>query len=161
MPSYQNEVMNPMDAWRYEQSPAYQAKYTLGQEELNKQLQARGLGASGVGASRAADLSRKLTADDYTSERNYRLGQYTDKYKSLLNDNTTRYNQLLDQVKIGQGAAGSLGQAGNQYAQSIGQNTMASGLVRPGKFDACSSANPAVPMSMFQMATSLIGPAHW
>jgi len=127
LPSYQKEVIDPMNSWRYEQSPAYQAQNTLAQQGLNSQLQARGLTSSGLGAVKSADLSRKLTADDYNTERNYRLGQYTDKYKSLLNDNTTRYQQLLDQVKVGQGAAGSLGQANNQYAQSVGQNTMAAG----------------------------------
>jgi hypothetical protein len=132
MPSYQKEVMDPMNSWNYTQSPAYEAKNSLAQQALNRQLQARGLSASGVGANRQADLSRKLTSEDYNSERNYRLGQYTDKYKSLLNDNTTRYNQLLDKVKIGQGAAGSLGQAGNTYASEVGKSTTDAGNAEAG-----------------------------
>jgi len=126
-PSFEDTVSKPMDAWNYEQSPAYKAKYTLGMEELNKQLQARGLAPSGVGATRAADLARNLTASDYNTERAYKTGSLTDLYKGRLAENTDRYNKILDQIKVGQGAAGQLGQAGNVYASEVGKNTMAAG----------------------------------
>jgi hypothetical protein len=120
LPDYKTTVTDPMASWDYQQSPAYKAKYSLGMEELNKQLQARGLAPSGVGATRAADLSRNLTASDYGSERAYAQGNLTDIYKSRYSQNTDRYNRLLDQVKIGQGAAGSAGSAGNVWAAQTG-----------------------------------------
>ncbi len=126
-PSFEDTVSKPMDAWDYEQSPAYKAKYTLGMEELNKQLQARGLAPSGVGATRAADLARRLTAEDYAKERDYRRGTLVDVYKGRLSENMDRYNKILDLIKVGQGAAGELGRAGNIYAGEVGKNTMAAG----------------------------------
>jgi hypothetical protein len=126
-PSYEDMVSKPMESWDYTQSPAYKAKYTLGSEALNNQLQARGLNASGIGANRAADLSRRLTAEDYNSERAYRTGQLTDKYRADLASNTDQYNRILDQIRVGQGAASSLGTAGNQYATGVGQATMDAG----------------------------------
>ena len=127
LPDYKSTVTDPMESWEYEQSPAYKAKYTLGMEELNKQLQARGLAPSGVGATRAADLARRLTSEDYTGERSYELGQKTDLYRSRYSENTDRYNRLLDQVKMGQGAAGSMGSAGNVYAAGVGDAAMKAG----------------------------------
>jgi hypothetical protein len=132
LPSFEDTVNKPMEGWDYKQSPAYEAKYTLGMEELNKQLQARGLAPSGVGATRAADLSRRLTSEDYAGERTYKRGTLTDLYKSRYSENTDRYNRLLDQVKMGQGAAGSMGQAGNQYAQGVGQAAMQAGEAKAG-----------------------------
>jgi hypothetical protein len=120
LPDYKSTVTDPMASWDYKRSPAYDAKYTLGMEELNKQLQARGLAPSGVGATRAADLSRKLTAEDYAGERAYAQGNLTDIYKSRYAQNADRYNRILDQVKIGQGAAGSAGAAGNVWANQVG-----------------------------------------
>ena len=132
LPSYQDIVLNPMESWNYEQSPAYQAKYTLGMQELNKQLQARGLAPSAIGGNRATDLSRRLTADDYNAERAYALGNRQDLYKSKYSENADRYNRLLDQVKMATGASSSMGQAGNQYANSVGQSAMQAGQARAG-----------------------------
>lgn len=120
LPDYKATVTDPMASWDYTQSPAYKAKYDLGMVELNKQLQARGLAPSGVGATRAADLQRNLTAADYGTERAYAQGNLTDIYKSRYSQNTDRYNRLLDKVKIGQGAAGSAGAAGNAWANQVG-----------------------------------------
>jgi len=131
-PSYDELVYNPMESWNYEQSPAYKAKYSLGMGELNKQLQARGLSSSAIGGNRAVDLSRKLTAEDYDTERRYETGRRTDRYKGQMSENTDAYNRLLDQVRIGQGAASSLGSAGNQYASGVGQATMAEGEAKAG-----------------------------
>lgn len=123
LPSYEEEVFKPMEDWNFEATPTYKAKYSLAMEELNKQLQARGLAPSGVGASRAADVARRLTAEDYETERSYRQAQLSDKYRNSLSENTTRYNRLLDLVKGGQGAAGSMGQAENAFAQNAIEST--------------------------------------
>jgi len=132
LPDYKSTVTDPMASWNYEQSPSYKAKYTLGMEELNKQLQARGLAPSGVGATRAADLARRLTAEDYTGERAYAQGNLTNIYKSRYAENTDRYNRLLDQVKVGTGASAQMGAAGDQYANAVGENAMAAGNARAG-----------------------------
>ena len=143
LPSYDEMVYQPMQGWDYEQSPAYKAKYSLGMEELNKQLQARGLASSGVGASRASDLSRKLTSEDYGNERQYQMGQYTRRYTGAMAENTDRYNRLLDQVRIGQGAAGSLGQAGNAYAGRANEATMAAGNAESGFYSGLGGVIPS------------------
>ena len=132
LPSYEDSVTKPMEGWDYKQSPSYDAKYTLGMEELNKQLQARGLTASGRGGTRAADLARRLTSEDYNSERSFKLGTLTEGYKGRMAENTARYNRLLDLVKGGQGAAGSMGNAGNQFATNVGENTMKAGEAEAG-----------------------------
>lgn len=132
LPSFEETVQKPMEDWDYTQSPAYKAKYGLASEELNNQLQARGLTPSAIGANRATDLSRRMTAEDYGNERAYRTGLLTDRFKADRADNTDRYNRLLDMVRVGQGAAGSLGSAGNQYASGVGQATMAAGEARAG-----------------------------
>lgn len=131
-PSYEETVSKPMESWDYTQSPAYKAKYSLGMEELNKQLQARGLAASGVGANRASDLARRLTAEDYGTEREYRRASLADTYKNKYAENTDRYNRLLDQVKMATGASAAMGQAGNKYAEGIGESANAAGAAKAG-----------------------------
>lgn len=127
LPSFEDTVNKPMEGWNYESSPAYKAKYSLGMEDLNKQLQARGLSSGGLGATKAADLSRNLISSDYNSERAYRRGELTDLYKSKYSENSDRYNRLLDLVKGGQGAASSMGTAGNQYASGVGESARLAG----------------------------------
>lgn len=105
-----------MAGWNYEASPAYQAKLAAGQEGLSNQLAARGLLRGSIGANRQAGLQRELYSQDYDNERQFRLSQIKD-----------RYNQLLDRVKVGQGAAGSLGAAANQYATGAGNTMMQAG----------------------------------
>lgn len=131
-PSYEELVYGPMESWKYEESPAFKAKYTLGMEELNKQLQARGLAPSGVGANRAADLSRRLTAEDYGTEREYRRAGLRDRYSALFDENRNRYDRLLDMVKIGQGSAAATGQAGQRFADRASESAMAAGNARAG-----------------------------
>lgn len=130
LPSYEDTVNKPMAAWDYKSSPSYDAKYTLGMGELNKQLQARGLASSGVGATRSVDLARRLTSEDYNTEWSYELGRKTDLYKSRYSENADRYNRLLDKVKMGTGASSAMGAAGNQYADAVGRNTMTAGDAR-------------------------------
>jgi hypothetical protein len=132
LPSYERTVAGPLEDWRYEQTPAYKAKFTLGMETLNDQLQARGLAPSAIGANRAADLSRRLTSEDYATERAFRLGTLQDVYKSKFAENTEAYNRLLDRIKVGQGAAGALGQAGNVYATGVGESAMRAGEAKAG-----------------------------
>jgi hypothetical protein len=127
LPSFEDTVNAPMETWNYTQSPAYLAKNTLAQRDLNNQLQARGLSSGGLGAVKATDLSRRLTADDYTKEREYKRGSLVDAYKSRYSENSDMYNRILDQVKVGTGASAQMGNAGNQYASSVGKNTMAAG----------------------------------
>ena len=149
LPTYEDTVSKPMDDWNYEQSDSYKAQYGLGMEELNKQLQARSLAPSGVGATRAADLSRKLTATDYDKERTYRKSSLSDLYNSRLSENQNRYQQLLDKVKMGTGATSAMGAAGNQYASQVGQSATAKGEAEAGFY----SGLGGVPTST--MATGL------
>jgi hypothetical protein len=67
--SYEDTVSKSMEGWDYESSPAYVAKKTLAQQELNNQLNARGLNTGGMSAIRSADMTRRLVSADYDKER--------------------------------------------------------------------------------------------
>jgi len=126
-PSFEDMVTKPMDAWQYESSPAYAAKKRLALEELGNQMNARGINTGGLGAVRAADVTRRLVSDDYDKERAYQRGSLIDLYKGRMSENTDRYSKILDQIKVGQGAAGELGRAGNVYAGEVGKNALVAG----------------------------------
>ena len=104
----------------YKQSAGFTAQNQLGQQALQRQLNARGLNYGATGASAGAQLESQLTATDYDKYRSD-LGQ---RYKALQGEyalrrdvNQNKYSQMLDMVKAGQGAAGSMGQVGSSYAQ--------------------------------------------
>ena len=135
--NYDAEVTNKLAD--YKSSPAFQAQNTLGQQALQRSLNARGLNYGATGASAGAELEQKLIATDYDKYRQGLEGRYgtlvgdvTDRYKALQgqyaikrDQNSEGYNQLLDMVKVGQGAANSAGAAAGQNAQNA-SNTFAS-----------------------------------
>jgi len=115
----------------YKQSEGFTAQNALGQQALQRQLNARGLNYGATGASTGAELEQKLTANDFDKYRT----DLSDRYKALQGEyalrrdvNQNQYTKLMDMVKVGQGAAGSVGQAGSQYGtqaanafQNLGQ----------------------------------------
>ena len=121
--SYQNEVTNALP--NYNADPATVAQKALGQQALQRQLNARGLNYGATGASAGAELNQKY---DLTGYDKYK-GQLTDRYNALQGEytqrqanNKTAYQQLLDQVKIGQGASGQAGTAATNYATQAGNS---------------------------------------
>ena len=86
-------------SWTPGESPA--AKYQLekGNTALQRALAARGLAGSGYSASKAADLSKSVAADDWNNQ----------------------YNRILDLTKIGTGASASTGSAANTLSSAYGQ----------------------------------------
>lgn len=115
--SYDKEYTQNL--WGYNEDPATAAQKALGQQSLQRQLNARGLNYGATGASAGAELDQKFDVQGYDKYKS----QLSDRYKALQGEYslrrdkaTTGYQQLLDQVKIGQGAANSAGAANNQYA---------------------------------------------
>ena len=121
-PSWEKEYTQQLG--KYTESPAYQAQNAIAQQNLQRQLAARGLNYGATGASAGAELSRQLTATDYDKYRQDLASRYAalqGEYGQRRDINAQQYNQLLDLAKIGQGAAGSTGAAGTQYGQQVGQ----------------------------------------
>lgn len=112
--SYDAMVTKQLGADAYTQSPEYQAQNALAQKALSNQRQARGLefSAPASAAAQSAELSQKLTAQDY--------GQYKadliNRYNTLRNQASSQYDVLTQQANLGLGATKQLGAAGQNYA---------------------------------------------
>jgi hypothetical protein len=168
MPSYDQIVTDQMG--NYNASPAFNAQNTLGQQALQRQLNARGLNYGATGASAGAELTQKLVASDYDKYR----ADLTDRYKALQGQyalkrdvNNQGYQSLLDQVKIGQGAANSAGQAAGQNAANASQTfaglgqAQANVAMAQGRNSAQMYSNiGAIPGQAASMANSL-GNSSW
>jgi len=123
-PNWDTEYTNKLGA--YEESPAYQAQNMLGQQDLARARSARGLdfGAPAAGANASAELSQRLRSTDYDKYRSDLGNRYKalqGEYANRRDVNASKYGQLTDLMKAGQGAANSIGQAGSQYGQQAGQ----------------------------------------
>jgi hypothetical protein len=84
--------------YNMQESPAARYELQKGSTTLNRQLAARGLLGSGNAAQRLAELSSGVAAKDYNDQ----------------------YNRILDQIKVGTGAAAAAGNASNTYNSAIG-----------------------------------------
>lgn len=160
-PSYDTEYTARLKD--YAQSPAYQAQNTLGQQALQRQLNARGLNYGATGASAGAQLSQQLTAADYDKYR----GDLAQRYKALQGEysqkrdiNQSEYNRLMDLVKIGQGgatgttgAATTYGQQASEAFKNIGAANTAAGQAEAGY----QSGMAAMPWKLASLATSAFG----
>lgn len=85
------------------QSPAAQYQLTQGTKALNRSLAARGLSGSGNAAQRLTELNSNIAASDWANQ----------------------YSRITDALKIGQGAASSVANAGSQMANNYGQSANA------------------------------------
>ena len=115
--NWDTEYTNKLGA--YEEDPGTRAAKALGQRGLSQQMQARGLNYGSAGAEAAGELNQKYDVQGYDKYK----AQLTDRYKALQGEYSLRrdkastgYQQLLDQVKIGQGAANSTAGAGTNFA---------------------------------------------
>jgi len=118
-PNFDTEYTNKLSA--YDESPAYQAQNMLGQQDLARARSARGLdfGAPAAGANASAELSQRLRSTDYDKYRSDLGNRYKalqGEYANRRDVNASKYSQLTDMIKVGQGAASSTGQAGQNYA---------------------------------------------
>jgi hypothetical protein len=80
------------------QSPAAQYELQQGTKTMNRQLAARGLLGGGTAANRLTELSSGIAARDWQNS----------------------YSRLLDSLKLGSGAAQSMGQSGANYGNQVG-----------------------------------------
>ena len=97
----------------FQKDPGYDFRLQEGQKALERSASARG-GLLGGGTLKA--LSRY--GQDYASN------EYNNAYNRFNQDRDQRYGKLMDLVGTGQNAATQTGAAGQNYAQSYGQNVM-------------------------------------
>ena len=85
------------------ESPAAQYELQQGTKMMNRQLAARGMLGGGTAANRLAELSGGIAARDWHNQ----------------------YSRLLDSLKLGTGAASSMGQSGQVFGGQVGQGANA------------------------------------
>lgn len=88
-----------LGGYEMEESPAAKYQREQATKAMNRAMAARGLSGSGNAVNRLTELNSAIAAQDWSNQ----------------------YNRLIDAIKIGQGAAGSAGQAGQNYANAASQ----------------------------------------
>ena len=94
-------------------NPAYQFQLKQGQQALDRSSAARGMGYSGAQMKASQEYGQGLASQQYDKEYNRASGEFGD-----------YFNRLAGLSQGGQQAAGSMAQAGGQYASNAG-NTFA------------------------------------
>lgn len=129
IPDYAKLVSDPVAAWRFENTDAYNAKKTIMMNELNNQLAARGSLRGAPAVNYLTDQTRKLYSDSYDAERQWYINQrtaeyqarglaYADAYAAATNEYNTAYNAENTAYKS------ALENAQNQYNTAYtGENT--------------------------------------
>lgn len=97
----------------FQKDPGYDFRMQEGQKALERSAAARG-GLQSGGFMKA--LGRY--GQDYAS------GEYQNAYNRFTNDQTSRYNKLAGIAGVGQTANAGLANAGQNYANQVGQNAM-------------------------------------
>ena len=88
-------------------NPAYQFQLKQGQQALDRSSAARGMGASGAQMKAAQEYGQGLASQQYDKEYNRASGEFGD-----------YFNRLAGLSQGGQQAAGSMANAGSQYANN-------------------------------------------
>lgn len=129
IPDYAKLVSDPVAAWRFENTDAYNAKKTIMMNELNNQLAARGSLRGAPAVNYLTDQTRRLYSDSYDAERQWYVNQrtaeyqarglaYADAYAAATNEYNTAYNAENTAYKS------ALENAQNQYNTAYtGENT--------------------------------------
>ena len=95
-------------------NPAYQFQLKQGQQALDRSSAARGMGYSGAQMKASQEYGQGLASQQYDKEYNRASGEFGD-----------YFNRLAGLSQGGQQAAGSMAQAGGQYASGA-SNTLGS-----------------------------------
>lgn len=109
-----------------ENDPIYKWKLEQANEAANKALASRGLSDSRVGINVLGDVGMKVAAEEVdrqygraTDKYNRQYGRATDLFNIGNLQEQQKYGKAIDLVKMGQGAAGSMGSAAVQSSQGI------------------------------------------
>lgn len=108
------------------------------QDSINKQLSAQGLAGSGRGVQMMGDQVSRLAASEANNKFNRlttlanvgsQVGQYAQSVDSTnIALNQAQYSRNVDLAKMGQGAAGSMGNAAISTGQGIASNQLQTGV---------------------------------
>lgn len=80
VPDYDQIVKNPAEAWRFENTDAYNAKNIIMNQTLQNQLAARGALRGAPAVNMITDQTRKLYSEEYNKERDWFINQKTNEY---------------------------------------------------------------------------------
>jgi len=131
-PNYDELVTDQLS--NYEEDPATAAMKSLGADRLARERAARvGYSSPGADANAQSELGMKYDItgyDKYKQELSDRYKAKQGEFSQRRDINQNKYNQILDKIKVGQGAASSTGQASNTYAGNAGNafNQLGAGL---------------------------------
>jgi hypothetical protein len=176
----EREEVDPFTASLDEESPYYKFQQELGERALNRAMAARGKFDSSTAINALSDFNRALGAEE--TERQYgrrkeaygrRVEDYMRRYGRIMDEYGLRnqaYQRLLDQIRMGELAAGQqqLGatqtgqQVGNIYGQ-IGRAGAAGQLGQGqawGQFWGGAAALPMNALSQYYMMQALQPPAQ-
>ncbi len=92
LPTFQKMLTGGYDM---KESPAAQWELEKGTKAMNRVLASRGLSGGGVAVNRLTELNKIIAASDWNAQ----------------------YNRILDALKLGTGASGSMGKAGTDFGQ--------------------------------------------
>lgn len=115
-------------ASNYQQSPGYQAQMTAGQNAINNQMAARGMGNSGAALKALTSYSQDLANQDY---------------QQYYNNESNRLSQLAG---FGSNASNNLASAAGSYGSNLSNNYMGLG-----------NANAAAAINQGNQMSNLIG----
>jgi hypothetical protein len=93
--------------YNMKESPAAQYELQQGTKAMNRQLAGRGMLGGGTAANRLTELSSGVAARDWQNS----------------------YSRLLDSLKLGTGAASSMGQSGANYGNQAGNTANSLGQI--------------------------------
>lgn len=128
LPSYSSMVTDKLS--NYSNDPQVTAQKALAQKELARQQAARGLAPSATSANAAAELGMKYDTtgyDRYQSQLQNAYSNAMSEFGTKYGINSDKITDLQNLTKIGQGAAGSIANSGQNTTSAINSALQAQG----------------------------------
>lgn len=126
----QSHIPQPMTQAQLEATPGYNFNLQQGLKSVQNSAAARGLGVSGASLKGAASYATGLADSTYQNQFNNAQTIYGD-YGNLFNNRLNQYGQTFSQlsapVNLGENAAATSGNIGQQAYTNIGNNIAAAG----------------------------------
>jgi hypothetical protein len=117
---YKSQLADLAQGFKFDANdPAYKYKTEEAQKSIDKALAARGLYDSRAGVNMLTESGRAITADEYEKQYGRKRSELTDLFNMASKLGETKYQGLLDAVKIGTGAGATAGGLGNQATGNL------------------------------------------
>jgi hypothetical protein len=102
----------------YQADPGYQFRLDQGNKALQRAGAKFGNSLSGAQLQGASDYNQGMASQEYGNA-----------YNRFMNNRTTRFGELSNMAGLGQSSVGATGQAGQNVANQVGNNTMGAATV--------------------------------